>query len=81
MYSNFYIEFLKSILKKIDIFIFINTGSNFRAGIDVSNLKLSKGNNTYIDIWENYIDISASSVFINNQKIFFKFIIIYEFQL
>ena len=48
---------------------YIFTGSRFRAGTNVNSLRLSKGNNTHIDICENYIDISAISGFINRQKI------------
>jgi hypothetical protein len=48
---------------------YIFTGSRFRAGTTVDKLKLSKGENTYIDICENYIDISAINVFINNKKV------------
>ena len=48
---------------------YIFTGSKFRAGTNVNSLRLSKGNNTHIDICENYIDISAISGFINRQKI------------
>lgn len=48
---------------------YIFTGSNFRAGNNLGKLRLSKGNNTYIDICENYIDISAISVLINNQRV------------
>lgn len=48
---------------------YIFTGSNFRAGNNLGKLKLSKGNNTYIDICENYIDISAISVLVNNQRV------------
>lgn len=48
---------------------YIFTGSRFRAGSSVNSLRLSKGNNTHIDICENYIDISAISGFINSQKI------------
>jgi len=48
---------------------YIFTGSNFRAGNTLGKLKLSKGNNTYIDICENYIDISAISVLVNNQRV------------
>jgi len=48
---------------------YIFTGSRFRAGTAVDKLKLSKGENTYIDICENYIDISAINVFINNKKV------------
>jgi hypothetical protein len=47
----------------------IFTGSRFRAGTSVDKLKLSKGENTYIDICENYIDISAINVFINKKKV------------
>ena len=48
---------------------YIFTGSKFRAGSNLSNLRLSKGTNTHIDICENHIDISAISGFINRQKI------------
>ena len=48
---------------------YIFTGSRFRAGSSVNSLRLSKGNNTHIDICENFIDISAISGFINRQKI------------
>jgi hypothetical protein len=48
---------------------YIFTGSRFRAGSSVNSLRLSKGNNTYIDICENFIDISAISVLINNQRV------------
>ena len=48
---------------------YIFTGSNVRAGTNITNLRLSKGNNTHIDIYEEYIDISAVDVFINNERI------------
>jgi len=49
---------------------YIFTGSRFRAGNTVgSKLRLSTGDNTYIDICNNYIDISAISVLVNNQRV------------
>jgi hypothetical protein len=48
---------------------YIFTGSQFRAGIDVSNLRLSKGLTSVIDISQTGIDICANNVFINSANL------------